>query len=54
MRDPSIPLESTAATEMSAFTVDRRALGYFKPDARWIALVVVLISVSVRVGLLEA
>ena len=54
MHDSAIPLQATAATEMSAFGVDRRAMRYFKPDARWIALVVMLISVSVCVGLLEA
>src|SRR5215208_6798574 len=54
MRDPAIPLQATAAVEIAAFAVDRRAMRYFKPDWPWIALLVVLILVSVCVGLLEA
>jgi ATP-binding cassette, subfamily B, bacterial len=53
MHDPAIPLEATAAVEMRAFAVDRRAMRYFRPDWRWIALLVVLIGISVCVGLLE-
>ncbi|MGI9114652.1 MAG: sugar ABC transporter [Chthoniobacterales bacterium] len=53
MRDGTIPLQATAATEIPAFAVDRRAMRYFKPDWPWIALLVVLIGISVCVGLLE-
>ena len=53
MRDPAIPLQATAAVEIAAFAVDRRAMRYFKPDWPWIVLLVVLIGISVFVGLLE-
>ncbi|MBV9008957.1 MAG: ABC transporter ATP-binding protein [Verrucomicrobia bacterium] len=48
-----MPLDATAATGIPALAVDRRAMRYFQPDWRWIALLVVLIGISVCVGLLE-
>ncbi len=53
MRERTIPIQATAAVEMPALAVDRRSMAYFKPDWRWIALLVVLIGISVAVGLLE-
>jgi ATP-binding cassette, subfamily B, bacterial len=54
VRDVALPIELTAAIEMDALAVDKRAMRYFRADWRWIALLVFLIAISVAVGLLEA
>ena len=53
MQERLVLLDATAAVEIPAFTVDRRAMTYFTPDWPWIVLLVVLIGVSICVGLLE-